>query len=131
MRLRGFLLLIIIIAAFGLLSTGGQILGFYIDWLWFREVQFTSVFLTVLPDAGPPRGGHGLAFFLILYVNVLLARRLAPRDALVAVGRRPRAAQPGDPGALLAPSGLARERAPGSHRRLGGDGSMGAGPARP
>ena len=47
MRFRGFFW-IIIIAAFGLLSIGGQILGFYIDWLWFREVQFTSVFLTIL-----------------------------------------------------------------------------------
>jgi len=27
--------------------TAGQIVGVYTDWLWFREVQFTSVFVTV------------------------------------------------------------------------------------
>ena len=84
MRFRGFFW-IIIIAAFGLLSIGGQILGFYIDWLWFREVQFTSVFLTILRTQALLGAVTAIAFFLILYANVLLAWRLAPRDALVAV----------------------------------------------
>ena len=48
MRIRGPLLLLLVIAAVALLSTAGQILGLYTDWLWFREVQFTSVFVTVL-----------------------------------------------------------------------------------
>ena len=84
MRFRGFFW-IIIIAAFGLLSIGGQILGFYFDWLWFREVQFTSVFLTILRTQALLGAVTAIAFFLILYANVLLAWRLAPRDALVAV----------------------------------------------
>jgi len=84
MRLRGFLFLIIIVA-FALLSMVGQILGLYIDWLWFREVQFTSVFLTVLRTQVILGAVTAAAFFLILYINVLLALRLAPRDALVAV----------------------------------------------
>jgi len=82
MRLRGFLLLSLVVA-FTLLNLVGQLLGLYIDWLWFREVQFTSVFLTVLRTQlllGAVTAG---AFFLILYGNVLLARRLAPREALV------------------------------------------------
>ncbi|MBI3085755.1 MAG: UPF0182 family protein [candidate division NC10 bacterium] len=83
MRLRGFLLLILVIGAIALLSTAGQILGLYIDWLWFHEVQFTSVFLTVLRTEVLLGAVTGAAFFLILYINVLLARRLAPRDALV------------------------------------------------
>ncbi len=47
MTLRGLLLLIPVVGIV-LRSTAGRILGLYIDWLWFREVQFTSVFLTVL-----------------------------------------------------------------------------------
>jgi len=83
MRLRGFLLLILVIGAIALLSTAGQILGLYIDWLWFREVQFPSVFVTVLRTEVLLGAVTGAAFFLILYINVLLARRLAPRDAIV------------------------------------------------
>ncbi len=83
MRLRGFLLLILVIGAIALLNTAGQILGLYIDWLWFREVQLTSVFVTVLRTEVLLGAVTGVAFFLILYINVLLARRLAPRDALV------------------------------------------------
>ena len=82
MRLRGFLLLIIIVA-FALLSMVGQILGLYIDWLWFREVQFTSIFLTVLRTQVLLGVVTAAAFFLILYLNVLLAWRLSPRDAIV------------------------------------------------
>jgi len=84
MRLRGFLW-IIIVAGFGLLSIGGQILAFYIDWLWFREMQFTSVFLTIFRTQVLLGAVTAVAFFLILYANVVLARRFAPRDALVAV----------------------------------------------
>ena len=82
MRLRGFLLLLVI-AAFVLLSMVGQILGLYIDWLWFREVQFTPVFFTVLRTQFILGAVTAVAFFLILYINVLLAWRLAPRDVLV------------------------------------------------
>ena len=82
MRLRGSLMLIIIVA-FALLSMVGQILGLYTDWLWFREVQFTSVFLTVLRTQVILGVVTGAAFFLILYLNVLLAWRLSPRDAIV------------------------------------------------
>jgi uncharacterized membrane protein (UPF0182 family) len=46
-------------------------------------VQFTSVFVTVLRTEVLLGAVTAAAFFLILYINVLLARRLAPRDALV------------------------------------------------
>src|SRR5438552_18605839 len=85
MRLRGPLLLLLVIAAIALLSTAGQILGFYTDWLWFREVQFTSVFVTVLRTQVLLGMVASAAFFLILYGNVTLARRLAPHEALVVV----------------------------------------------
>ena len=84
-RGRGLTWLILAIATLALLSTAGQIVGFYTDWLWFREVQFTSVFVTVLRTQVLLGVVTGVAFFLILYGNVALARRLAPRDALVVV----------------------------------------------
>ena len=73
------------VAGLTLLSAGGQIVGFYTDWLWFHEVGFTSVFVTVLQTEVLLGVVAGAAFFLIFYGNVILARRLASRDVLVAV----------------------------------------------
>jgi len=89
MRVRGLIWLILALATMALLRTAGQILGFYTDWLWFREVQFTSVFVTVLRTQVLLGVVTGAAFFLILYGNVTLARRLAPREALVAAEDAP------------------------------------------
>ncbi len=85
MRARRFTWLLLGIATLALLNTAGQIVGFYTDWLWFREVQFTSVFVTVLQTQVLVGMVTGVVFFLILYGNVMVARRLAPRDVLVAV----------------------------------------------
>ena len=82
---RGFTWLILGIAILALVNMGGQIMGFYTDWLWFHEVQFTSVFLTVLKAQVLVGAVTGAVFFLILYGNLIVARRLAPRDVLVAV----------------------------------------------
>ncbi len=84
-RVRGLMWLFLAFAGLGLLSTASEIVGFYTDWLWFHEVQFTSVFVTVLQTQVLLGVVTGAAFFLILYGNVILARRLAPRDVLVAV----------------------------------------------
>jgi uncharacterized membrane protein (UPF0182 family) len=86
---RNLTWLILAVAAVALLSTAGQLLGLYVDWLWFREMQFTSVFVTVLRTQILLGAITGAAFFLILYVNVTLARRLAPRTAVVAVEDAP------------------------------------------
>ncbi len=75
--------LILGIAMLAVVNTAGQIVGFYTDWLWFREVQFTSVFLTVLQAQVLVGMVTGVVFFLILYGNVMVARRLRP-------ARRPR-----------------------------------------
>ena len=85
MRIHGPTWLILAIVAIALLSTAGQILGFYTDWLWFREVQFTSVFVTVLQAEILVGLLTGAVFFAILYGNVVLAWRLAPRDVLMVV----------------------------------------------
>jgi hypothetical protein len=83
MRVSRITWLILAVVTFALLSTVGQIVGFYTDWLWFGEVQFTSVFLTILRTQILLGLVTGFAFFAILYGNVVLAWRLAPREALV------------------------------------------------
>jgi uncharacterized protein len=83
MRVSRITWLILAVVTFALLSTVGQIVGFYTDWLWFGEVQFTSVFLTILRTQILVGLVTGVAFFAILYGNVALAWRLAPREALV------------------------------------------------
>jgi hypothetical protein len=84
MRFRGVISILLVIAALALLSTAGRILGFYTDWLWFHEVRFTSVFVTVLQTQALLGMVTGAVFFLILYGNVTIARRLAPRGVLTA-----------------------------------------------
>jgi uncharacterized protein len=79
----GLTWLILAVVTFVLLSAAGQIVGFYTDWLWFGEVQFTSVFITILRTQILLGLATGVAFFAILYGNVALAWRLAPREALV------------------------------------------------
>lgn len=82
MRVSG-LTWLIAVATVALLSTAGQIVSFYTDWLWFREVQFTSVLVTILRTQILLGLVTGVAFFVILYGNVALAWRLAPRENLV------------------------------------------------
>ena len=51
---------------------------FYVDLLWFREVGFPSVFWAELRTKVLLGVVFGLAFFALLYVNLLIVRRLAP-----------------------------------------------------
>ena len=108
-RGRGLAWLLLGFASLALLSSGDQIVGFYTDWLWFDEVQFTSVFVTVLQTQVLLGVVTGAAFFLILYGNVILARRLASREVLVAVDDARGVAQSGAAGFVPAPAGLPGE----------------------
>jgi len=54
----------------------------YTDWLWFHEVGYGQVFLTILSLRGSLVVGVGLAVFLILYANLAFAARTAPPDVL-------------------------------------------------
>lgn len=53
--------------------------GFYIDILWFRELQLSSVFWTVFWTRLGLAVAFGFLFFVLLYSNLLIARRLRPR----------------------------------------------------
>jgi uncharacterized protein len=53
--------------------------GFYVDVLWFREVELSGVFWTVFWTRVLMGAVFGVAFFALLYVNLLIVRRLTPR----------------------------------------------------
>ena len=57
----------------------GAVSGFYIDILWFREVGYSDVFWTRFWSRVLLALVFGLAFFVIMYANLLIVRRLRPR----------------------------------------------------
>jgi uncharacterized membrane protein (UPF0182 family) len=57
----------------------GAVSGFYIDILWFREVGYSDVFWTRFWSRVLLAVVFGLAFFVLMYVNLLIVRRLRPR----------------------------------------------------
>src|SRR5437016_10458161 len=52
--------------------------GIVIDLLWYREINQSGVFWTVLRTKVVLAVVFGLLFFAILYVNLLIARRIRP-----------------------------------------------------
>ena len=76
-RLILWLLLIV-----GALALVGQAVPLYTDWLWFQEVGYARVFVTILSLRGWLFIGVGLGTFLFLYLNLTLAARTARPDAL-------------------------------------------------
>lgn len=53
--------------------------AFYVDLLWFREVHFSGVFWTTFWTKVVLVAVFGLIFFLVLYANLLIVQRVAPR----------------------------------------------------
>jgi uncharacterized membrane protein (UPF0182 family) len=74
----------LLVAVLILASAGGVVL-LYTDWLWFNEVGFAAVFVSVLKSQIALGLIFTLGFFLVLYTNAAGARRLGPRDVLVVV----------------------------------------------
>lgn len=66
------------IIALLLLVFGSSIARFYTDWLWFGEVGYRSVFWTSIYTKLGLGVLAGVVFFIILFTNLWLARRLAP-----------------------------------------------------
>lgn len=51
---------------------------FYTDLLWFREIGFNSVFWTILSSQALLASIFGIAFFVLMMVNVLIVGRTMP-----------------------------------------------------
>ena len=53
-------------------------LGLYVDWLWFGEVGYQSVFVTLLSTQALVGLAFGIVFFVVLFPNLVLAGRHQP-----------------------------------------------------
>jgi uncharacterized membrane protein (UPF0182 family) len=76
---------IVIIVVIVVLSALGSLVAMYTDWLWFRDMGHVDVFFTPLWAkivAGLVFGAIG---FVLLWVNGVIARRMAPRVSLTDV----------------------------------------------
>ena len=85
-RLRPVILSIAAALVILVLASSGRLLGFYVDWLWFGEVGLRSVFWTGFWSRLLLGLAAAALFFVIVYLNVELARRLAPAFSANASG---------------------------------------------
>jgi uncharacterized membrane protein (UPF0182 family) len=76
---RRRVLLIIAGVVAGLLLAFTALSGFFVDVLWFREVGFSDVFWSILRTKVLLGIAFGLAFFVLLYANLWIVRRITPR----------------------------------------------------
>jgi len=65
--------------AFLIITSFRSLAGFYTDYLWFKEVHFTGVFRGVLGAKFLLAIGFTALFFALLWVNLTIADRIAPR----------------------------------------------------
>ena len=72
-----------LITLFILISIGGQVVPLYTDYLWFQEVNLTSVFSTILWLRVLLGVIAGTAFALFVYLNVRLAAHSPAGDVLM------------------------------------------------
>jgi uncharacterized membrane protein (UPF0182 family) len=56
---------------------------FYVDFLWFREVQLTSVFWTTIKTKVLLGLVFGVLFFILLFVNLVIVRRSSPTTRIL------------------------------------------------
>ncbi|HEY2965357.1 MAG TPA: UPF0182 family protein, partial [Actinomycetota bacterium] len=76
-RRRLIIIVVAVVAAFLVLFTA--LSGFFVDVLWFREVRLSDVFWTVLRTRVLLGFAFGLTFFVLLYSNLWIVRRITPR----------------------------------------------------
>jgi uncharacterized membrane protein (UPF0182 family) len=75
---RRIVIAIIVAAVLVVLGASGRLLGVYVDWLWFGEVDYRSVFWTRIVWQVITGAAAFLIFFVIVAVNAEIARRMAP-----------------------------------------------------
>ena len=73
------LLVVLAIALFVLLTSLRGIAGFYTDYLWFDSLGYRSVLTGVLGAKISLAAIFSATFFVVLWANLLIADRLAPR----------------------------------------------------
>ncbi len=76
---RRRVLLIVVAVIAGLILAFTALSGFFVDVLWFREVKFSQVFWTILRTKVVLGLVFGIAFFVLLYTNLWIVRKITPR----------------------------------------------------
>lgn len=84
MRLRGLPGLLLLTAT--LLFVLPSMVGYYTDWLWFRELGYEGVFLRTLNAQTAVFGGTFAAVYLFLFLNLRYARRRTADRPRVVLG---------------------------------------------
>jgi uncharacterized membrane protein (UPF0182 family) len=75
---RRIVLAVIVATVLIVLAVSGRLLGVYVDWLWFGEVDYRSVFWTRILWQVITGVAAFVIFLVIVAVNVEIARRMAP-----------------------------------------------------
>jgi uncharacterized membrane protein (UPF0182 family) len=75
---RRIIIAVIVAVVVLVLAFGSRLLGMYVDWLWFGEIGFRGVYWTRIWSQLLLGLAAFVAFFVVIWVNVELARRLAP-----------------------------------------------------
>jgi uncharacterized protein len=70
----GIVLLILVVSAMFF----RQAIGLYVDWLWFQDVGYATIFTTVLTYKTVLGASAGALFALLLYVNLKIASSATP-----------------------------------------------------
>jgi uncharacterized protein len=78
-RVVALVRVLLLSAIAGVLLLAMLTVGYYTDWLWFESLGFGSVYATVLLTQVAIFLVAALSFFVLLALNILLARRLARR----------------------------------------------------
>ncbi len=71
--------IIIIVLIIVSIPLGSVLARIYTDWLWFNEVGYQSVFLKIILTKLLIGFGAGGIFFIFIFLNLLLAKSLAPK----------------------------------------------------
>jgi uncharacterized membrane protein (UPF0182 family) len=66
---------IVLVVLIVLFLLGGSFVRAYTDWLWFGQVQYSGVFLTMLTTKLWLGGAAAAILFLLLWINLRVARR--------------------------------------------------------
>ena len=63
-----FLLILVVVVMFF-----RQVIGLYVDWLWFQDVGYAQIFATILSYKTMLGASSGGLFALLIYVNLKIA----------------------------------------------------------
>ncbi len=92
------LLIVLGVVVVALFAGGGLLAEAYTDLIWYDAMGQTVVFWTDLLSRLAVWAGFGALFFVVLYANVLIARRFAPKTRVRPMSVGPGGPMPGGPG---------------------------------